>query len=221
VFIHAGILFHYLRRSIRLRWLLAVATALSVVFIFLTSLRRGARSTHEVMQFYQPAPILRHMVGNRNLLGAAKTAHIIDGVPEHLPYQYGRSYVVWLVTPVPRTVWPDKPAIRTGALVGEAIFNTPERTGVPPGVIGELYINFGLVGIPIGMFLVGFGLRSLYVTLRPHLKSRNGALVYLCFLTPLGYQLVASDFPGTMINLGKNIIPILAATYLLTDSRTG
>lgn len=79
---------------------------------------------------------------------------IMSKVPRDLDYLYGYSYYVQLVNPIPRFLWPDKPKLETGLLLAQLYGAIDSRTGeayltVSPGLIGEMYLNFGWVGVAI------------------------------------------------------------------------
>jgi hypothetical protein len=66
-------------------------------------------------------------------------------------FQYGYSYYVQLVNPIPRFLWPDKPTLDTGILMAHA-YGAVNAQGeawmtISPGLIGEMYLNLGLAGI--------------------------------------------------------------------------
>lgn len=84
--------------------------------------------------------------------------------PNSYEYLLGQSYYRILLTPIPRFVWPNKP-INTESIIGSIV--SPEILGysLPPGIQGDLYINFGLWGI-LGMFLYGIFFSSI-----SHIKS--------------------------------------------------
>ena len=54
-----------------------------------------------------------------------------------------------------------------------------EGFGLPPTIMGDLYVNFGYVGVLVGCLLVGFALRVFYSRLIVYGKSGFGVLVYL------------------------------------------
>lgn len=79
---------------------------------------------------------------------------VIDFVPEQYDYLKGQSYYRIMFTGVPRFVWSDKPD-NTGIIVGRWIFPGTIVQSNPPGVMGDLYINFGFLGI---LGFVAFGI---------------------------------------------------------------
>ncbi len=83
---------------------------------------------------------------------------IMSKVPDVINYQYGYGYYVQVVNPVPRFLWPDKPTLDVGILMAQ-IYGDVDATGeakltISPGLIGEMYLNFGVVGI-VGLSAFG------------------------------------------------------------------
>lgn len=78
---------------------------------------------------------------------------LLDLVPEQYGYIEGQSYYRLLFLLVPRFLWPDKP-INTESIVGQ--WMRPELIGIsiPPGISGDLFLNFGLFGV-VFMLLYG------------------------------------------------------------------
>ena len=76
---------------------------------------------------------------------------ISAAVPAKAEHQWGYSYYVQLVNPIPRFLWPDKPTLDTGIwmaqMYGEVNKYGEAKLTISPGLIGEMYLNFGVVGI--------------------------------------------------------------------------
>ena len=94
------------------------------------------------------------IAGSGNLFGLGKTGILINAVPEKIDFQNGSTYGLWAIAPIPREIWPDKPIVRIGGIVGSVVYGTTERSGVPPGYIGEAFLNFGWWGVPFIFFTV-------------------------------------------------------------------
>jgi hypothetical protein len=127
------------------------------------------------------------MLLSRHGPGLAKSGHIINAVPDILELQYGSTMAVWLVAPIPRSIWPGKPLIHSGPILGALVFDSfanGQRTGVPPGLFAELYWNFHLPGVVLGCFMLGWLLRSLHGRLAPRRGNRSLTLIYV--LGPMG-----------------------------------
>jgi oligosaccharide repeat unit polymerase len=66
-------------------------------------------------------------------------------------FQYGYLYYVQLVNPIPRFLWPSKPTLDAGILManvyGEVNAQGEANLTISPGLIGEMYLNFGFIGV--------------------------------------------------------------------------
>lgn len=83
---------------------------------------------------------------------------LLDLVPEQYGYLEGQSYYRLLFLLVPRFLWPDKP-VNTESIVGQ--WMRPELIGIsiPPGISGDLFLNFGYFGVVfMALYGVVFGL---------------------------------------------------------------
>ena len=82
----------------------------------------------------------------------------------HEPRLNGRSYLANLVNPIPRYFWAGKPGETSGYVLAEVYgFIGPDGkpyASIAPGVIGEMIMNFGLLGVPVVSFVIGLVLRS-------------------------------------------------------------
>jgi len=131
---------------------------------------------------------------SNRLHGADSMITCMATVPEHLPYQEGRTlYLLPVTVFVPRALWPGKPKIGLGTFFRENIWKGPANESDSGGQIamtqlGELYINFGLWGIVIGMAILGVLHRFAYSYLIDgHPRGSYGVLLFyfaavLCFL---------------------------------------
>ncbi len=76
-------------------------------------------------------------------------------------FYYGKASTPLVTALVPRVLWPGKPTIRLGAWfaveIGQAYVN-PEgliNNSINMTIPGELYLDFGWIGIVVGCFLFG------------------------------------------------------------------
>jgi oligosaccharide repeat unit polymerase len=79
---------------------------------------------------------------------------VVSLVPTMYDHFYGQSYFRLLLIFIPRSIWPEKP-INTETIVGGWLNPGVEGMSVPPGVAGDLYLNFGMIGV---IFSVFFGM---------------------------------------------------------------
>lgn len=102
----------------------------------------------------------RHVIAldarlNQNAFAGMAAARIEEG---RVDYLYGRSLWEGLIALVPRALWPDKPVVAgSPKIVSEMTglrLNTKTSFGV--GNVMEFQINFGIPGLIIGFFVLGF-----------------------------------------------------------------
>ena len=110
---------------------------------------------------------------------------VIADTPAIVPFWGGQSYYPILFKPIPRFIMPDKPAEVSGSWFGHhygiiSLENTTTSVNLPQ--IVELYGNFGLVGVIVGMFLFGLIFRLL-IEMYVHPGMGIGALVGGVYLT--------------------------------------
>ena len=149
-----------------------------------------------------------------NGLSLSGTTIIMDGVPERMNYKLGTTYFTWLVAPIPRTVWSGKPEISLGKEIKSEIFGQRAvKSGRPPGVLGEGYINFGIVGFLASAFVVGFLFRLVANSFLPVLTSN---LVVIALYYPIILNLSALANGGVsqvMVRLLSDAIPVFLLIF--------
>ncbi|MBX3282187.1 MAG: oligosaccharide repeat unit polymerase [Acidobacteria bacterium] len=102
---------------------------------------------------------------------------------------------------VPRVLWPDKPVASEPHQYSDLYFNYSENSfGITP--MGDLIRNYGPIGVPIGMLIIGFLLRVLYRTFvedQPVILWR--AAIYFMILTSVSYE----SFYASIIPYGVKV----------------
>lgn len=90
-------------------------------------------------------------------------AYLMSQAPDRIPYLWGETYYPILLKVVPRAIYPDKPEDVTD--LGQRYAFLPEGNEINAfkvHQIGEMYINFGIAGVLIGMLILGALFRALY-----------------------------------------------------------
>ena len=99
-----------------------------------------------------------------------RSAHILvfsdvmEKTPTIVPYWNGETYLPFLTSFIPRALWPDKPVEKVGNQFGKRyhyLDSTDKITSVNLPWIVEMFVNFGTLGVLIGMPLVGMFLAFL------------------------------------------------------------
>jgi len=106
---------------------------------------------------------------------------IIGRVPSEVGLLHGETYLAFLAAPIPRAFWQDKP--RAGGYQTALLIFGRDDTAIPPGNVGELYLNFGLPGVFVGMFLFGLFMRLLY----NQCSALNGHFAVIFLVISLAY----------------------------------
>ena len=85
-------------------------------------------------------------------------ADVIRRTPSEIPYWGGTTYLSLVGAFVPRFLWPDKPTKELGQAFGHrygyvGVNNTGTAINLP--ILVEFYLNFGVIGVVMGMAVVG------------------------------------------------------------------
>jgi hypothetical protein len=96
----------------------------------------------------------------------SSVAAILRYTGRWVDYKYGETI---LLTPIslliPRVLWPSKPNIgiaREFGVTFDLVSGVDRETQIAPTIVGELYWNFNLPGVLVGMFLLGAAYRWMY-----------------------------------------------------------
>jgi len=97
---------------------------------------------------------------NQNYFVGLAAARIEQGSVDYL---YGRSLWEGLMALVPRALWPEKPVVAGSPKIVKEMtgLTLSEHTSWGVGNVMEFQINFGIPGLVVGFFLLGFLLRAL------------------------------------------------------------
>ncbi len=127
-------------------------------------------------------------------------AVVVSNYEKLAPFEesYGLDNNIWndiVYFFIPRPLWLEKPVASDARKYGDLYFNYSENSfTITP--MGDLLRNYGPIGIPLGMILLGFVIRIFYSTL---VENQNfsfwRATLFYMFLTSISYE----SFYGTII----------------------
>jgi hypothetical protein len=172
---------------------------------------RAGHSLNEIQRHWRISDKLDDLLGTHNYLDVTLIAHLYDSVPHTIPYKYGATYFTWLTAPIPRVLWPEKPSLNMGVEITELVYGGKKWKGgieygtTPAGIIGELILNFGAIGVPFGCLAYGFLIRLLYNSSnqgRPHTPA--GKLLYLASMFTITFFGIDAEFSRIMIAVFMN-----------------
>jgi oligosaccharide repeat unit polymerase len=213
-----AILYHVMYRPIRPTKVILSAV---VLFVALTAYGRVAREYFAVGEFTtidsqnitrsDLSEVVASEIGG-NFLQLQVLTTIIDRMPKELPYQNGKTLLSLFTMPVPRVLWLDKllpaPGVLTVAFWPEKFLN--EGASMPPGLVGEFYMNFGAIGVAAGMFLFGVTYARLETRVRE--KPTNTVLVtFYGLIVAMMLHYLRGEFVSPTVTLLILGIPIWIA----------
>ena len=85
---------------------------------------------------------------------------LVKDVPSRVEPLWGSTYLKLLVFPVPRSVWPEKPAAFT-EIIAALFYPSIPNLSITATIVGEAYFNFLLPGVLGTMVVIGMALRRL------------------------------------------------------------
>ena len=206
---------HYMKKIITLKKVLIYIFISFIILGYLGTLRQQAysRISNQDREIsYSLADSFHTLAYNAHFLGVGKTAVVVSQVPKKHGYRWGTTYLTLFFAPIPRTLWPNKPIVRIGRFVGVELFERGTFSGVPPGMIGEAYLNFSWFGVIAIPFLFGVFCKSIYRSLvinRDPNDFAKAALYGILWVFML--DVLVTDFTGNIMRLLRYLLPF----YLL------
>lgn len=161
-------------------------------------------------------------VGSREWMAIGPVSVLVNRVPANYPYQYGRTMVSLLWAPIPRSLWAGKPPVRLGPVISPAVFgfNVNRRTGDPPGVLGEFWLNGGVIAVAIGMLLLGALVRRVDVWYQMAPASDGlAAIPYGIFVIGLCLLLPINDVTGSVAAVLEALVALGVAMWFVRGPR--
>ena len=172
-------------RKIRARWIVAGLLLISVIYPVASFYREFVQAGNRLSSVqvlkdpvgaltlistfvsqFQPVEYLQQgfeATGARfDALGI--TSVILRDTPSIVPFQNGRTIALIPLAYIPRVIWPGKPITTIGTWVTDkyvSVGGAELNTATGPSWIGELFFNFGYIGIIVGMILFGVYFRFL------------------------------------------------------------
>lgn len=170
-------LFHYVIRPLRIRGLLLTAIPFVILIGLLGAWRLGWHLSIETT-------LIRTWLEVGLPLGTMQTT--VNGIPELVPHLYGRGILMAFLVLLPG----EQPAL--SLWLKEQLQLTFDGGGFTPSILGGFYLDFGLVGIVVGMFCVGCLLQATYRWFKQ--APSDFSLIFYCFLLIACIQSIRDGF---------------------------
>ncbi len=142
---------------------------------------------------------------------------IVRYTPNPFPYRMGAAYLRLPATVlIPRIVWPGKPVddlgyIMTRDYVGLNAY-AAQFSSSAPTIFGDLYMNFGVAGVAVGMALLGLLAGLLFSAISPNLSPGRLLYYYVVFLVLTNLE---ADLNGTIQTIGEALFVIWILNWLM------
>lgn len=140
-----------------------------------------------------------------------KSAERAAGIDNNISRELMASFV-------PRVFWTDKPLVGEFGLWFTRIYlDLPESiSSNGPTMFGDLYRNFGLLGVPIGMFILGVYLRIVYGSLiQRDIRSPLAPLLYVSLYGALNWEGTYTPFIASGMRVVFALVTMTALIYIL------
>jgi hypothetical protein len=199
-------------RSIQRKYLLLMFCAAVSLVIFKTANRlsdNGFESFNEIIGNY---------IG-RNFVENSKSLIIINAIPDALPFAYGTSYLDAILILVPRSLMPNKLTINLDTIIGNTVFDCSNfgACAVPPGLLAESYLNFGLPWMIVTALT--FGWMTAWLDWKSTGQGLLFQLFYASYLVFFSMSVLGSGFASFITSGIAHALVLIFAWYALKIRR--
>lgn len=202
-------IYYLTTRNVNIRVLLILGGSASVLVFFGSLIRSGG----DLGRAYDV------LFGGRYLLDITKTAHIISHYTNYEGLFYGQTMLNWVYKLVP-FIAPDELEFQNiGRYLGFEVFGYL-NSGVPPGILAELYMNFGYPGIVIGMFIVGYSLKKIHRHFISRIDSPKAIILYAIICTRFTIFLFNNGISIAILKTVLDVVVIYIAMSFVFKLRT-
>lgn len=235
--LEAMIVFHYLKRRLRLWQLVAVAVPIAILtfgllnfyrFVVVGRVAGSPTSVGDITSRISAASdflirsdkVNSHQSSTLDQLinrstGVDALALIIKYTPNPNRFAYGRDLLHIPLLLIPRQLWKNKPVQTGGSYLEVDYEGLPHsfRAYTCIHLITDFYRNFYLFGVAIGMFVTGAALRWLYVACSPYTNSA-GTFFYAALL-PLVTHCLERPAADAVVAIVISVLPVVAVAVVL------
>lgn len=159
---------------------------------------------------------LIEQIGNR--LDLDYLLLIMAYVPERIPFAYGGTFLPQMALNfVPQFLWHGRSSLSRDFFIE---LSGPSIGGTAPTLFGDLYFNFGVIGVFVGMLFVGFIVKTLYAWLASDRSGDIGAAIIFGSLLLRWFDIVGLGMINILYPLVRELPIGLVIMWLIRDKRT-
>jgi hypothetical protein len=201
-------------RAMPVRYILVGVSALVVLLIWVADNRAQIRAAGQGTISNVELTLTTGQELTDNLLGELRTFPtfliVADAVPNRIDYDYGLTLAFVFIRPIPREIWPSKPAPPAQQIIvnsfgtNAALFSGPAYPN-----FGEYYIALGVPTLVLGMLAFGIGNRTLYEWLKTNIHNPWVQVAYAVSVGLL-IQIIGRGYTAQNFNFWVfTVLPIL------------
>lgn len=204
---------HYTRRRVRLRSLLAASLVALSALVGLQVAREG---TLDVVQDVTAGELMLY-VYSTTFNGFDSAMMVFNYYERTGDLLWGATFFEALLYPwIPRALWTTKPFVYGGTAITEPIGSFfSGGTHVTAEVLGELYANFGDVGVLAGLFIVGVAGRALYIACIIRSRGSKASLLLYGYMLALVPGWLRVGLGGSTYYMLTFLVPFALVLWLL------
>lgn len=181
---------------------LVLSTMAPILLVIFTTFRRV--SSGVATNLDNVFAVFANFAG-QNFIDITKTISIFDSQYE---LRYGSTFLDSILIFIPRSLFPEKQTVNIDTLIASEVFGNDiiGSGAVPPGLIGEMMFNFGLIGIPLGLVLSG-----LLIWLIDFYRYRGRSfylMFYVMSLYMIGVGILGSSLQSTFVGFLMAGLPL-------------
>lgn len=120
---------------------------------------------------------------------------MISTVPDIFPHQFGLSYLYTFIQFIPRALWPGKP-VSSVTKVTETMFGAYAARGPAYCNYAEMYLDFGVIGMVIGMGIFAIVSKKMYRKGCGLYANKFDMISFALFLPYLFEYITRGHFPS-------------------------
>ncbi len=207
---------HYLVKKLTLLFSFASIAFASFVVIYVGVYRFDAFTKFDINYLFE----MSRMIYLQTFSGLETLMVVISQVPSNISFYNGELIVEANLLPfTPRILFPMKKAIYGYNSFWEDFIHliTEAKTEQFVSLPGQFYLDFGILGIVVGSFIVGLFFKTIYGYFLFNRSNRGVVFLYGLFLTII-VQTTPFGFPTTYIWLQNFIIPYIIVRYIYKNS---
>ncbi|QEG22322.1 O-antigen polymerase [Mariniblastus fucicola] len=204
-----GVLYYMQQKIVSIKSI-AIVSVILIMVMFSTVVRNDGGETHSA------ADRIGRLLLNRHGPDIAVTSHIVQNIPHKLEYKHGETIAVWLLAPVPRELYPAKPLIHSGPVIGQTLYGL-NVSGVPPGMVAELYWNFHILGVIFGCVIFGVYMKITYQTCKNLVADPVLVIpIYIYAVFPIAFKAVTHSIGPAVIMPCVELVTVCFIVYVVS-----